>query len=92
MWRSEFLLAYQEEEYGVVARFLSDDKGKSFIKGDELLHRKNATWAVSSRIRNAHPDGQIIVAEKQAGQFERKVYLLGEIGPIMRSQVQRKQD
>ncbi len=79
-----FLLAYQDHGDGVVASFVSSNKGKSFTLEKELIRRNNATWATSARIKNAHPDAQIIVAEKQQDKFWRNIYLVGENGPITR--------
>lgn len=79
-----YLLAYKEETDGVIAWWNSADGGASFTKGDELLRRKNSSWAISSIIRNAHPDAQVIVAEKPPGTDFRFMYLLGEGGPIPR--------
>lgn len=79
-----FTLGYQEDEYGVIAFYNSDDGGESFNKGKELLRRKGATWALTSLIENAHPNARLIVAEKQKGSAWSKVYLLGDNGPIQR--------
>ena len=79
-----YLLAYKEETDGVVAWWNSTDGGASFMKGDELLRRENSSWAISSIIRNAHPDAQVIVAEKPPGSDFRYMYLLGEGGPVPR--------
>lgn len=79
-----FLLGYQEGTDGVVSIFSSKNDGRSFHRGKELLRRKNATWALTARIENAHPDAQILVAEKTPGTKWRKIYLIGEHGPISR--------
>ena len=39
---------------------------------------------ISSLIDNAHPDARIIVGEKEEGTDYRKMYLLGDNGPIKR--------
>lgn len=86
-----YLLAYQERQQqgntvdGVVAMFTSRDKANSFQKHKELLRRPNASWAVTARIANAHPDAQVLVAEKLKGQKYHKLFLLGENGPIKRA-------
>lgn len=41
--------------------------------------------AASSFIRNAHPDARIIIAEKPDGTNWRRMYLVGDNGPIRRS-------
>lgn len=79
-----FLLGYQAQDQGVLASFSSTDNGQSFNKNKELLKRKNASWALSARISNAHPDGQVLVAEKQPGQHWHNIYLVGNNGPIKR--------
>ena len=79
-----FLLAYREETDGVVAWWNSTDGGTTFVKGDELLRRDKSNWAISSIIRNAHPDAQVIVAEKPPGTDIRYMYLLGDGGPVQR--------
>jgi len=41
--------------------------------------------AASSFIRNAHPDARIIIAEKPEGTDFRRMYLVGDNGPVKRS-------
>ena len=41
--------------------------------------------AASSFIRNAHPDARIIIAEKPDGTDYRRMYLVGDKGPIKRN-------
>lgn len=41
---------------------------------------------ISSLIDNPHPDARMIVGEKEEGTDFRKMYLLGDSGPIKRSQ------
>ena len=79
-----FILAYREGGDGVVARWSSNDGGATFTKGDELLRRKNAGWAISSIIENGHPDARVLVAEKSGNTDFRKMYLLGDHGPVKR--------
>ncbi|MEX0330988.1 MAG: BNR-4 repeat-containing protein [Puniceicoccaceae bacterium] len=81
----QFLLGYRGASGdGVVAWWRSTDGGKTFNKGEELLRRENAGWAVTSLIKNAHPDARVIVAEKPPGTDWRRVYLLGDKGPVQR--------
>jgi hypothetical protein len=42
--------------------------------------------AASSFIRNAHPDARIIIAEKPEGTNFRRMYLVGDNGPLTRKQ------
>lgn len=46
--------------------------------------------AASAFIRNAHPDARIIIAEKPDGSEKRRMYLVGDNGPIFRSTRQQK--
>ena len=41
--------------------------------------------SASSFIRNAHPDARIIIAEKAEGTDYRRMYLVGDNGPVVRS-------
>ncbi|MBR9908836.1 MAG: hypothetical protein GYB33_00615 [Gammaproteobacteria bacterium] len=79
-----YLLAYNEGSDGVVARWNSTDGGAGFKRGDILLRRDNASFAITSLIRNAHPDARVIVAEKPRDTDFRKMYLLGDSGPVRR--------
>jgi hypothetical protein len=80
-----FALGYQEGNDGVIAYFDSNDGGQSFKKGQELLRREGATWALTTLITNAHPDARLIVAEKPGDTDWRRIYLLGDSGPIQRA-------
>jgi hypothetical protein len=80
-----FLLAYQEGDDGVIAWWESNDGGTSFTKGKELLRRENAGFAISSIIKDGHPDARVIVAEKPRGTDFRRMYLLGDSGPVTRA-------
>jgi len=80
-----FLIGYKEDGGdGVVAWWNSDDGGSSFAKGDELLRREKAGFAISSIIRNAHPDARVLVAERLPSTDFRKMFLLGDKGPVQR--------
>lgn len=76
---------YVEDELGSVSVYKSFDSGKGFKKSKVLLRRRNARFAISSLIDNAHPHARIVVAEKEAETDFRKMYLLGDKGPIKRS-------
>ena len=69
----------------MIAYFDSNDGGQSFKKGQELLRREGATWALTTLITNAHPDARLIVAEKPGDTDWRRIYLLGDSGPIQRA-------
>ncbi|MDU0352556.1 BNR-4 repeat-containing protein [Paraglaciecola aquimarina] len=47
--------------------------------------------AASSFIRNAHPDARIIIAEKPEGTDFRRMYLVGDNGPVKRSLLSKEQ-
>ncbi|MEL0604163.1 BNR-4 repeat-containing protein [Pseudoalteromonas undina] len=79
-----FILESKEGKEAVISYWNSSDAGKTFSKGDELIRRSNSNWAITSIIKNAHPDARMIVAEKQKGKANRKVYLIGDSGPIAR--------
>jgi hypothetical protein len=74
-----------DSEAGEVSRWDSFDAGDTFKKGPVLLRRSNSGFAISSLIDDAHPDARIIVAEKEEGTYFRKMYLLGDRGPIQRN-------
>nr|WP_298894756.1 BNR-4 repeat-containing protein [uncultured Altererythrobacter sp.] len=81
-----FVLASQNQTgEGNVSWWESKDGGESFVKTRELLRRPNANFAISSFIRNAHPDAKLIVAERLRGTDRRNMYLLGENGPVVRA-------
>lgn len=81
---------YMEEQskdgFGEVCRWDSHDSGQSFMKSKTFLRKKGANFAISSLIDNAHPDARLIVAERRSGTDYRKMYLLGDKGPVLRSE------
>ena len=80
-----FLLRWRNSQRdGFVGWWNSNNGGESFEQGEVLLRRPNANFAISSFIRNAHPDAQVIVAEIPPGTNDRRMYLLGESGPVRR--------
>ena len=50
-----------------------------------FLQRKNSGFVISSIIDNPHPDARMVVGEKEKGTYFRKMYLIGDNGPIKRS-------
>lgn len=82
---SMYLDSKTDTNTGEICRWDSVDMGETFTKGSVLLSRKNAGFAISSLINNPHPDARIIVAEKVKGTDYRKMYLLGDNGPIQRT-------
>ncbi|MCC5453272.1 BNR repeat-containing protein [Rheinheimera sp. UJ51] len=79
-----FIISDSDGKDGVVAEWLSRDGGDSFIKTRELLRRKNSTFATTAMIKNAHPDAQVIVGQIARDTADRKIFLLGQKGPIQR--------
>lgn len=79
-----FVLASNDDGEGIVSWWDSKDGGQTFTKTRELLRRSSPSFAISSFIRNAHPDAQIMVAERLRGDDRRNMYLLGENGIVTR--------
>ena len=80
-----FLIRWQTQEGdGLVGWWVSDDGGQTFAQSAVLLRRPNANFAISSFIRNAHPDARVIVAEIPPDTTSRRMYLLGDGGPVGR--------
>ncbi|MBD1388665.1 BNR-4 repeat-containing protein [Neiella sp. HB171785] len=79
-----YFLADAEGKQGVIAKWNSKDGGKTFSKQKELLRSSNGEFSITSIIKNAHPDGQVLVAEKLRGNPDRRIYLVGDNGPIAR--------
>ena len=67
----------------------SADGGQSFAEGENLIRREKTNFAITSMIRNAHPDARVIAAgnDKADKSLFRKLYLLGDNGPIKREKV-----
>lgn len=83
--QATFFLGYKDGTAGVIAKFTSNDNGLTFSKTKELLRKPNASWALTAIIENAHPNAQLIVAEKNPGSLWHKIYLVGEEGSVLRS-------
>lgn len=73
------------EDTGEISRWDSFNGGESFKKSKVFLQRKNSRFVISALIDNPHPDARIIVGEKEKGTDFRKMYLLGDSGPIKRN-------
>lgn len=82
---SIYLESETNNDVGEIARWDSFDGGDTFKKSKVFLQRKNSGFVISSLIKNAHPDARIIVGEKEKGTDFRKMYLLGDNGPIKRA-------
>ncbi|WP_405290933.1 BNR-4 repeat-containing protein [Algibacter sp. Ld11] len=81
---SIYLESEVNNDVGEIARWDSFDGGDTFKKKKIFLQRKNSGFVISSLIENPHPDARIIVGEKVKGTDFRKMYLLGDNGPIKR--------
>jgi len=79
-----YFLSDNDGSDGVVAIWTSTDGGESFSKTKELIRRPNASFATTTVIKNSHPDARVIVGERSQSTPDRKIYLLGENGPIQR--------
>ncbi|NNF32619.1 MAG: hypothetical protein HKN68_00810 [Saprospiraceae bacterium] len=77
-----------DDGLGEVARWDANKNKNSFIKTKSLLTRKGANFAISALIENPHPDARLIVAERKPGTNFRKMYLLGDNGPVKRAAVE----
>lgn len=76
-----------------VAWWHSANGGQSFAKGEVLIGRERTRFAITSMIRNAHPDARVIAAgnNRADDSLYRKLYLLGDNGPIKRAKVEADQ-
>jgi hypothetical protein len=87
---SLYIESKTSDDVGEVSRWDSFNGGASFKKGKVFLRRKDATFVISSLIDNPHPNARIIVGEKASGTDYKKMYLLGDNGPIKRVKSEAK--
>jgi hypothetical protein len=80
----QYFLSEQDGKDGVISTWTSNDGGKSFVKTKELLRKPKASFATTAIIKNSHPDARVIVGERSSLTPHRKIYLVGENGPIQR--------
>lgn len=85
---SLYLESKSQEDVREISRWDSFDGGESFKKGPVFLSRKNSGFVISALIDNPHPDARMIVGAKEKGTDFKKMYLLGDNGPIQRSKNQ----
>ncbi len=69
---------------GVLARLESTDAGETFDKEETLFKYGRGGFAISALIENAHPDAQMIITPKRGGTELKKMFLIGENGPVKR--------
>jgi hypothetical protein len=79
-----YILSDTDGSDGIITTWISSDGGVNFTQEKELLRRPKSTFAMTAIIKNAHPDAQVIVAERSRNTPHRKIYLLGENGPVGR--------
>lgn len=82
---SIYLEGSTNDDLAEISQWDSYDAGKSFKKSKAFLQQKSLGFVISSLIDNPHPDARIIVAKKEQGSDFRKMYLVGNRGPIARS-------
>ncbi len=88
----DLLLSHKDDnKIGEVAWWHSTDGGKSFKKGKILMQGKRTGFAITSFIRNAHPDALVVVGGKKGKSDFTKMYLLGDHGPIKRLRAEADQ-
>jgi len=82
---SIYLESEANNDVGEISRWDSFDGGVSFKKNKVFLSRENSGFIISALIDNPHPDARMIVGQKEKGSDFRKMYLLGDNGPIKRN-------
>jgi len=86
------VLAHRDDKRnGEVSWWHSTNGGTSFTKGKTLIARKKTGFAISSIIRNAHPDARYLAAGMTGQTDFTTMYLLGDRGPLQRSKAQADQ-
>ena len=81
---SIYLESETSDNVGEISRWDSFNAGETFKKSTIFIQRENSGFVISSLIDNPHPDARIIVGEKEEGSDYRKMYLLGDNGPVKR--------
>ncbi|XLP09314.1 BNR-4 repeat-containing protein (plasmid) [Alteromonas marina] len=79
-----YLVAYEKDGAAVLSWWNSNNNGNSFSESSTVLRKENASFAITTLIENAHPEAQMLVAEKESDE-NIKIYLVGEDGPVPRS-------
>lgn len=82
---SIYLESEAKNDVGEISRWDSFDGGASFKKNRIFLSREHSGFIISALIDNPHPDARIIVGQKEEGSDFRKMYLIGDNGPIKRN-------
>ena len=71
---------------GEVCWWKTTDGGITWSKGSCLLSSPDSSYIASTLVRNANPDGQMVVSEinRTQNHLYRKLFLLGNSGPVER--------
>ncbi|MCK4921680.1 MAG: BNR-4 repeat-containing protein [Bacteroidales bacterium] len=69
---------------GEVAWWHTTNGGQSFTKGEVLIRQEKTNFAITSWLRNAHPNARVVAVGKIGSSDFRKMYLLGDEGPVKR--------
>lgn len=70
---------------GIIARRKSKDGGETFGKNKVLFKKGRSGFAISTLIKNAHPDARMIITPKTGGTDLKNMYLIGDNGAVQRS-------
>jgi len=85
--KASLLLAGKKDGSSELVWWNTNDGGQSFKKGEVLYKGKKTGITTSTIIRNAHPDARVIISGNHKGDFK-KVYLVGDNGPVKRLKVE----
>ena len=69
----------------VIARRDSSDAGKTFDTEDILFKHGRGSFAISSLIKDAHPDARMIITPRTSSKDLKNMYLIGDNGPVKRA-------
>jgi len=77
--------AYPDKDgSAVLARLDSTNAGLTFDQGELLFKQGRGSFAISSLIKNAHPDARMIITPRTGNKKPKKMYLIGDKGPVQR--------
>jgi len=83
----DMLISGKDSGINNISWWHTSNTGLSWTKGRTLISSDKAKYGMSSRIRNAHPDGQYVFYEKDLtdpNNLYSKLYLWGESGFVTR--------
>jgi hypothetical protein len=80
------LLSQGNSGTGEVCWWKTTDGGLTWGKESCLISSPNSSYVASALVRNAHPDGRMVVSEhnRAKNHLYRKLFLLGDSGPVGR--------